>query len=163
MANAIPEDEEIAVCTTCHMFNGHDIGEADPREILTAERCGECHDARAAIVWRDQLEVVGLQLASAHARIEPIRGSIDTVRLDRELAAIHQATAAIAHTYDLDGIAERSALAERRLAGTGPVIGALLEEARFRRRLGFGVLAGLLVASVGVVRLQRRGRGKSSG
>ena len=163
MASGIPEDEEVAVCTTCHMYEGHAINAPDAREILTADRCGSCHEPERAIEWRDLLEQTNQQLALAHSRVEPIRRMIATAIVDRELEEIRRRVVVTAHTYDRDQIVERAALTQHRLAGVDPVVDELSVEARFRRRMGVGVMAGLIAAWLGVIRLGRDLRKRSSG
>lgn len=162
MASKIAEGEEVAVCTTCHMVDGHAIANAVPREILTEERCGECHDPDRAHELLELLEDVDLRIDSARAELDPIRDAIDTSALDREIDEIRQRHVVIAHTYDRERISEVAHVARQRLESVTASSRELADEARFRRRLGVGVVGFLLVACLGVVRLGGDVRGRGS-
>jgi hypothetical protein len=154
MAGYIEEGSRVAVCTTCHMTEGHAITGATPREILTEKRCGECHDADRAFKLRDLLEHTTGQIASAEAEVEQIRGAIDTTRLDRELRDLRARAMVIAHTYDSERIAEVSAVCDERLRAVSDETRKLIPEVRFRRRLGAGVVLFFVLASVGAIKLE---------
>jgi len=155
MAEHLEEGERVAVCTTCHMSEGHAIVSQTPREILTEERCGECHDADRAIALRDVLEKTSARIATVDQQVERVRGRIDTGRLDRELREIRKRHLVIAHTYDLDRISEVAQVCDERLQAVTSQADELIQEVRFRRNLGGGVVAFFIIASFGALRLER--------
>ena len=155
MGTNIEAGEKAAVCTTCHMRDGHAIPHADPREILTEEHCGECHEASRAIALRDLLEETGGRIEAARAGLDGVSRIIDVSRLDREVKEIRQRAVVIAHTYDRERIAEFAAVAHARLDAVAAETRELEGEAAFRRRVGFGVVGALLLILVGVVGLSR--------
>jgi hypothetical protein len=155
MGGLIDEGEEVAVCSTCHMGDGHAIVRPRPREILTRERCGECHDPDRAIELRDLLEETRDRIAGVEAEIQEIHGRIDTSGVDREVREIRQRAVVIAHTYDLERIAQVAAVAHERLEAASAATAELAEEAEFRRRTGAGVVAFLALACVGVIGVER--------
>lgn len=160
MAGQIAEGEKVAVCTTCHMIDGHAISHAVPREILTEERCGKCHDAARAIVLRDLLEDLRARIGSARERLEEIREVIDVSELDRELEEIRWRAVVAAHTYDRDRISDVSSAARQRLEGLSVTTRARAQQAVLRQRVGFGVVGFLLATCLGVIRLQRSVSGR---
>ena len=160
MAGRIDEGERVAECTTCHMSDGHAISDAIPSEILTEERCGECHDPARAIVLRDLLVDLGARIGSARERLDEIRDMIDVSVLDRELEEIRWRAVVAAHTYDRDKISDVSSVAGERLEGLSVTTRVRAEQAAFRQRLGFGVVGFLFVTCLGVIGLQRSVRGK---
>ena len=160
MAGQIEEGVRVAVCTTCHMSDGHAISHAIPSEILTEERCGECHDPARAIVLRDLLEDLGARIGSAREGLDEIRETIDVSALDRELEEIRWRAVVAAHTYDRDRISEVSSVARERLEGLSATARARAEQAAFRQRVGFGVVGSLLATCLGVIGLQRSVRGR---
>jgi len=145
------------------MSDGHAIPRAIPSEILTEERCGECHDPARAIVLLDLLEDLGARIGSARARLDEIRKMIDVSVLDRELEEIRWRAVVAAHTYDREKITEVSSVASERLKGLGVTTRARAEQAAFRQRVGFGVVVFLLSACFGVICLQRSVSGRSGG
>jgi hypothetical protein len=154
MASHIERGSRVAVCTTCHMTEGHAITGATPREILTEERCGECHDPERAFELLDLLEHTTGQLASVDAEVEVIRGALDTTRLDRELRGLRRRALVIAHTYDRERIAQISQVCDERLRAVSDETRKLIPEARFRRRLGAGVVLFFVLVSVGSIKLE---------
>lgn len=155
MASLIGVGVRVAVCTTCHMSDGHAISHAVPREILTEERCGECHDPARGIVLRDLLEDLGARIGSARERLDEIREMMDVSALDQELGEIRWRAVVAAHTYDRHKITEVSRVARERLEGLSVTTRARAEQAAFRQRVGFGVVGFLLAACLGVIGLQR--------
>ncbi len=153
MAAKLREGKKVAVCTTCHMTDGHAILSPTPREILTEERCGRCHDGGRAIVLRDLLEEINARLGRARADLDATRHWIDVSVQDQEVEKLSARAVVIAHTYDAERIAEVAAVAHERLEGVVIATASLSSEAGFRRRLGAGTVAFLLAMCVGVVRL----------
>jgi hypothetical protein len=153
MAARLHEGQEVAVCTTCHMPNGHDVAHSSAREILTEERCGRCHDGARAIVLRDLLEEIGGNLARARHDIDSIRHWIDVSVQDREVEELRARAVVIAHSYDAERIAEVASIARERLDGVAAVTSTLAAEAVSRRRLGTGVVGFWVAMGLGVVGL----------
>lgn len=104
----IEEGVKAAVCTTCHMHEGHAIAHADPREILTE---------------------------AARAGLDGISRIIDVSRLDREVKEIRQRAVVITHTYDRERIAEFAGVAHARLDAVASETLELEGEAVFRRSI----------------------------
>ncbi len=152
MASVIEEGETVAVCTTCHMPEGHDIRPADTAEILTEDRCSECHDGQRAVALREVLVDLDAEIAHAEHGLEALRGRIDTSSLDREVASLRQRAVVIAHTYDLERISQVADGARARLAGVDETTEALAAESTFRRRLGFGVVLTLSLTAAAAAR-----------
>jgi len=155
------EGERVATCTTCHMIHGHAIQHPNAHEILTEERCGECHEGARAVALRTALEHLDALIRSADARVAPIRGAIDTSPLDEELRQAHQHAVVVAHTYNLARIqlvAERSA---ERLGRLDAEADALEAEVTHRRRIGIGVITFFTIACAGTLRLSYNLRQRS--
>jgi hypothetical protein len=154
MASKIEEGEAVAVCTTCHMPEGHAIVRPSAREILTEERCSECHDAERAVELRELLDETSGHIASVEAQLAALHGRIDTSRVDHEVQEIRARAVVIAHTYDRERIAEVAQVARERLDAAGAAADALRGESEFRRRLGFGVVAFFVLTCLGALRLE---------
>lgn len=152
MASMIEEGEAVAVCTTCHMPEGHDIRPANTAQILTEDRCSECHDGQRAVDLREVLVDLDGRIAHAAHGLDALRGQIDTASLDREVESIRQRAVVIAHTYDLERISQVAEAAGARLAGVSETTEALAVESTFRRRLGLGVVLGLVLAAAAATR-----------
>jgi hypothetical protein len=161
MAGEIAKGNQVAVCTTCHMSDGHAIVRAVPEEILTAERCGECHDAERAFKLLALLVESRDHLARVSASLERIHGTIDTSRINREMAEVRQRAVVAAHTYDHERITEVASVARERLDAAEIEIEQLAREAGFRRRVGTGASAFFAVTCFGAMRLERNLRRRS--
>jgi hypothetical protein len=155
MAGKIEEGEKVAVCTTCHMTDGHAIVASRPGEILTEERCGECHDAARAVLLRDVLDDMHDRIASTDAALADIRDAIDVSKLDHELGDIRHRAVVIAHTYDLDRITEVWTVAKKRLNALDKATEGQAEMSASRQRLGIGVTGFLLLTCFGIIGMER--------
>lgn len=155
MAAQIGDGRRVAVCTTCHMTEGHAIARVIPREILTEELCGKCHDAQRAYELRDALEATASRFDAAGVSLGEIHGRIDTGRVDRELRELRERYIVVAHTYDRARIAEVAEVSGHRFDSLARETDRLRDELRFRRRLGVGVVGFFALACVGALRLER--------
>jgi hypothetical protein len=155
MAGHIELGTRVAVCTTCHMTEGHAITAATPGEIFTEELCGECHDAARAFELRDLLARTTSQIVSVDAEVGKIRGAIDTTRLDRDLRELRARVTVIAHTYDSKRIAEVASVCEARLRAVSEETRELMPEVRFRRQLGAGAIVFFALVFFGAIKLER--------
>jgi hypothetical protein len=162
MAAQIESGERVAVCTTCHMSDGHAITRIVPSEVLTAERCGQCHDPQRAFDLLEALDSTSKDVEVAQKLISELHGRIDTGRLDRELAEIVDRYLVVAHTYDVERLAEVAEVCSARVDALSETAAALTEELHFRRRLGGAVIGFFTFVCLGALRLERdlRRRGK---
>ncbi len=161
MASEIAKGNRVAVCTTCHMGDGHAIVRAVPAEILTEERCSQCHDADRAFKLLALLEQTRGHLARVSTSLERIQGRIDTSRIDREVAQVRQRAVVVAHSYDHVRITEVASVARERLEAAEVEIAHLAREADFRVRVGTGATALLGAACFGAMLLERNLRRRS--
>ena len=154
--------KRVAVCTTCHMTDGHTIHPPDPTTILTEKRCKECHSGKRAVRLRTLLVDVNAKLAHAQAGIDEIHTGIDTSQLAAEVGALEKRSYLIAHTYDAERIEEMTHVADQRLAAVESDTATLREQMAYRRRLGAGVVAFLAACSMGAAHLRRQVDGRSA-
>lgn len=160
MAAQIDEGKRVAVCTTCHMMHGHDITRIEPREILTAENCGKCHDPQRAFDLLDVLNIADEKLRTARTLVVGLHGRIETGRLDRELAAIESRYLVAAHTYNIEHIREIAEICSGRLDAVSETADELEDEVRLRRRLGTAAIGFFTFVCIGALRLERNLRRK---
>ncbi len=154
MAAQIEKGERVAVCTSCHMTKGHAISRVEPREILTAEACGDCHDPQRAFDLLAVLESAGDMVASAEALVGELHGRIDTGRLDREISDIKSRYLVVAHTYDSERIMEVADASSVRIDALSEAVEDLGGELRFRRRLGGAVIVFVTLVCIGALKLE---------
>lgn len=155
MAGMIGDGERVAVCTTCHMTDGHAIVPVTPRQVLTEERCGECHDPQRALDLLDALESTQTHFEAVESDLAGLRGRIDTGLVDREMRELRSRYVVIAHTYDRERIVEVAQVSSARLDAVADEADALGAELDFRRRLGVAVVAFFALACAGAIQLER--------
>jgi hypothetical protein len=137
------------------MMHGHDITRIEPREILTAENCGKCHDPQRAFDLLDVLNIADEKLRTARTLVVGLHGRIETGRLDRELAAIESRYLVAAHTYNIEHIREIAEICSGRLDAVSETADELEDEVRLRRRLGTAAIGFFTFVCIGALRLER--------
>lgn len=154
--------QRVATCATCHMQDGHRIGEAKPAELVIDDSCPGCpplsHTA-AKVALLEEMERREKAVRETIAEVESLGVSLSDLRA--ELRDAHEGFQLSLHRFDDDAI-ERGRLdataGYERLATRAR---DLEVRARGHRRLGFGMLAALALLFTSLW-LAARARGEVS-